>query len=238
MTEQDIWSFFDRSFLQNLVAAAVYSGFFYLFKKIVDWISIYFFKESPKARKVGLVLVLCFWGIGTILYIYFSAPFPVLFIALMTVSLGIIMWKELSQYWNVGLIRLDKTIEAGVDYQKALKLCTNQLDFLGIGASKLTASTEFEPAIRRCNRSTVPIRFLLTKPSNPLLIKAAMQRGEDPQVYQRRVSNSLTILQGLHNVSNLNIEVRFYPSDRQRDMPLFRLMFINNSICLSSVRQL
>jgi hypothetical protein len=32
----------------------------------------------------------------------------------------------------------------------------------------------------------------------------------------------------------MNIEVRFYPSATNRDLPIFRLMFINNLICLVS----
>ncbi len=234
MTEQDLTNFFDKSFWQSVVATLAASILILLLKRLADWASVTLFKGHPRSRNVGLIGVLCIWSLLTILYVYYSWPFPAFFILLMTVTLGFVIWKELSQFWNSGLISLDRTIKTGVDYDKALQLCTNQLDFLGIGASKLTQSSEFENAIRRCHRPNIPIRFLLTKPNNQLLIKAAQHIGTDPQDYQKRVAQSLGVLGRLRNDKHMNIEVRFYPSDRQSNMPLFRLMFINNSICLMS----
>lgn len=105
--------------------------------------------------------------------------------------------------------------------------------FLGIGASKLTSSPEFIEAVTRCNRADVPIRFLLTKPNNQMLELAARQKGLDPVKYRQKVEDSLRALQRLKKNSGMNIEVRFYPSEK-RDMPLFRMMFINDSILLLS----
>jgi len=120
-----------------------------------------------------------------------------------------------------------------MNYERALKACNNQLEFLGIGAWKLTKEKEFEQTIRRCNRRNVPIRFLLTKPENPLLVQAAKQYGINSKEYQSRVRESLRKIADFKN-KNINIQVRFYPSQNKRDTPIFRLMFINDSLCLVS----
>jgi len=72
------------------------------------------------------------------------------------------LWSQLRQFWDVGLIGADRTIRGGLDYTRSLKMCRNSLSFLGVGARKLTEhAPEFENAMQRCNRPNRPIRLLL-----------------------------------------------------------------------------
>lgn len=136
-------------------------------------------------------------------------------------------------FWRVGLARADRNVRSGLNYERSLLLCKNHLDFLGTGASKLTSLPGFEAAMKRCNHPDRPIRFLLSRPDNPLLRKAATTKGETADSYQNRVRTSLQRLARLAE-QGLNISVRFHPSEREGDLPVFRLMFINQTICLAS----
>jgi hypothetical protein len=138
-------------------------------------------------------------------------------------------WKELNQFWQLGLIGADRQIATGTDFKRSLELCSNSLEFLGIGASKLTRESNFDEAMQRCHRSHTPIKFLLCHPSNPELQHIAMQAGRDPGEYQRTVRESLRTIAQQKNLRARNIEVRFY-----RSLPLFRLMFIDEWLCLAS----
>jgi hypothetical protein len=141
------------------------------------------------------------------------------------------LWSQIDQFWQVGLIGADRHILDGIDYSKSLKMCTNSLSFLGIGARKLTENTaDFEAAIQRCNRPNRPIRFLLCRPDNELLRKAAQSAGQATDAYENRLKQSLTVIANCRNRRQWNIEVRFYDVP----LPLFRLMFIDEWLCLAS----
>jgi len=139
----------------------------------------------------------------------------------------IYMWRKLKRMHELGIVGIDKEIRKGIDYKRALSLCRNTLDFLGIGASKLTKEEEFENAILRC-KGTRPIRFLLCKPEDEQLEIAATKFGREKQAYQEHVINSIRIIASLKK-KYPNIEVRFY-----QEFQWFRLMFIDDSICLFS----
>jgi hypothetical protein len=226
-----ILDFFDKSFFQGIVSSAIYA---ILIGGIRQFANTFFITANPKWNRLRLSSVAVLWVAVNVLYIFLNLWHKPLFIFLTSAITIFFFWKETTQFWNGGLVRVDHTIEKGLNYEKSLKLCTNQLDFLGIGASKLTSDPEFEKTIKRCHRPNTPIRFLLTKPNNLLLIKAANQKGVNPNEYQKKVEASLGVLAHLRNDLNMNIEVRFYPSIGHRDMPLYRLMFIDNSICLVS----
>ena len=113
-------------------------------------------------------------------------------------------------------------------------LAAKPVDFFRNWASKLTKSSEFIEAVIRCNRPNEPIRFLLTKPDNFLLEKAGRQKGVDSKEYSNNVKKSLEVLKELKINRQINIEVRFYPIQEARDFPIFRLMFIDDSLCLLS----
>jgi len=140
-----------------------------------------------------------------------------------------LLFRELQKTRAVGIRGADQDIDVGVDYKRSLQLCRNHLRFLGIGASKLTEhEKELEEAIGRC-RKDQPIKFLLLDPRNRSLVSAAKMHGEEGDAYSRRVKQSLKKIAELKKERKFNIQVRFYS---QR--PMFRLMFIDDSVCLVS----
>jgi hypothetical protein len=66
------------------------------------------------------------------------------------------------------------------------------------------------------------------------LIGAAKQKNVNPKEYKKRVQESLERLASFKLDRGMNIEVRFYPSLANRDLQLFRMMFINDELCLLS----
>jgi hypothetical protein len=104
------------------------------------------------------------------------------------------------------------------------------MDFLGIGAAKLTdEKPEFDAAVGRCQRPERPVRFLLCRPDDEKLIEMAQSAERDRGSYQTKVLDSLRAIADLRNNRAWNVQVRFY-----REFPTFRLMFIDDAICLAS----
>jgi hypothetical protein len=156
------------------------------------------------------------------------APIP--FFIVSSLFIAGVIWVELFQFWRIGLVGADKSMEKGLGFKQSLDLCTNSLDFLGISGSKLTSERPaFENAIARCNRDTRPIRLLLCNPGNHKLVEIARQAGKPDEEYQYTVRRSLQMIADLKLKRHRNIEVRFY-----ENLPLFRLMFIDDSLCLAS----
>jgi hypothetical protein len=185
--------------------------------------------SDPRYRKVNLFIVAVLWVLGNAFYFVSKWPFYTWFLLAATLVCGWVLYRELSQFWRVGLVGVDAEIRAGIDYQKSLQMCLSSLDFLGIGAAKLTGNrSAFQEAVSRCDRPGRPIRLLLSRPDNEGLQKIARRAGAAADAYQRTVQESLRVIAQLRDQEK-NVEVRFY-----QDFPAFRLMFVNDNVCLAS----
>ena len=219
-------SFDVNNLLNGILSNTVFAFCCWLAKKFSKDLE----KRSPVYRKVLLVALAILW-VSLHIFFYFSLTgFRFLFASILSfVVAAYFAWNELDQFWQLGLIGADREISDGIDFKRSLDLCSNSLEFLGIGASKLTRQNNFDEVMGRCHRSHTPIKFLLCDPNNPELQRIAMQAGRDPGEYQRTVRESLRIVAQQKKFRARNIEVRFY----QR-LPLFRLMFIDEWLCLAS----
>lgn len=202
--------------------------------------AVRFFPQSLKNHQRwnrGVLMLLAFlWAaMNTTAYLYFPETTPWTF-AVSSVIFGVWIWRQFDQYWSTGIIGIDKTVEAGMDYETSLRRCVSQLEFMGIGAHKLTTSSEFEAAVKRCSNPTKPIRLLLSHPENNLLENAAHQEGRQSLEYQNNVKASLRTIAHLRCDRRYNIEVRLYRRDAKSKpiIQYFRMMFINDELCLFS----
>lgn len=146
--------------------------------------------------------------------------------------LFIFTWREVDQFWKIGIRGADKSIKTGIDYTKALKMCKNNLVFLGTGAAKLSTADGFEDTLVNC-RQDKPIKLLLTKPTDESLANAAQRGGRAKDEYKHIVLTSLAKIASIRQRRGINIQVRFYP-EAPEYQPIFRLMFIDESVCLVS----
>ena len=178
---------------------------------------------------------LCWASLNTVSFVWFSRTTPYMFLLSSSIFGGWI-WNQLRNYWATGIVGVDRSIETGLTYSQSLRQCRSRLAFMGIGAHKLTTSSEFEEAIRRCATPTHPVRLLLSHPENDLLDTAGKKEGQGALQYQQNVRESLGKIAHLKHNRGLNIEVRLYRRDQRstRIIQFFRLMFINDELCLMS----
>ncbi|NJL71846.1 MAG: hypothetical protein HC888_09640 [Candidatus Competibacteraceae bacterium] len=163
-----------------------------------------------------------------------SREFSLIFLLVVTT---VTVFFQLRPLVQVGIVGVDRQVQVGLGYASSLKLCNNSIWFMGTGASKLTELPEFGDAVKRCNRpsSSIPLRFLLAHPGNEYITAAARRAGErDQRVYSDKIIRSLDIIRELRNNLDLNLEVRFFIPDRKDDFPWFRMMFLDDRLCLVS----
>ena|SRR5580658_312049 len=215
-----------EGFWVNIVAGVVLLGL----TAVLKWMHRRLARSNPADRVWRVFgLALC-WVLMNTACAYFVARSAALIIFLSSVLIVWIVRPELNQFWRIGLVGADDQIQAGINFKRALGMVSNSMDFLGIGASKLTDEKEaFVAAVSRCQRPERPVRFLLCRPDDEKLIEMAQSAEKDRGLYQKKVLESLRAIADLRNKRAWNVQVRFYP-----ELPTFRLMFINDAICLAS----
>ena len=194
-------------------------------------------KRDPRLPFISVIIpIVCWLALNFLVFAMVQSHNPPWFLTatasvLLAAPLLLFFWTELNQFWSVGLRGADRRIRTGIDYEASLKLCQNEWAFLGTGDSKLTELREFEDALARC-RQDRPVRFLLTKPTDENLTNAAKRARRPKDEYRQTVVTSLGRIADLRTRFK-NIDVRFYPELPKID-PIFRLVFIDASICLMS----
>ena len=181
---------------------------------------------KPAGRVWRVVAIGLFWILINTAYAYFFARGATLIILLSSLFIGWIVQSELRQFWRIGLVGADHQIQAGINFRRALGMASSSMDFLGIGAAKLTdEKVEFEAAVGRCQRPERPVRFLLCRPDNAKLIEMAQSADREHGLYQKKVLDSLRTIADLRIKRAWNVRVKFYT-----EIPTFRLMFIDVSV--------
>jgi len=156
-------------------------------------------------------------------------------VVLAYIALVIIFLWHKNRYQKVtGICKVDPQIAKGLQPVDALKSCKNNFKFLGIAANKFIFASEFEAAVRRCNRTGDSIKFLLSSPENPIIVQMARRakRGEDD--FRNMINSTLKKLKMLTEDHGYNIEVRLYRSTGDSGPPSFRLFFVDNTEVLVS----
>lgn len=221
---------FIKSVLASLVAAVVYA----VSMRIGGRFSVKLNKRGPRITSglyYSLFIVWGVFGISVYLYVIFiNRSFIWLIPSHLVWSFFILLYLTIrrNQFRDVGIYGADREIKTGIDYQKSLLLINNKFKFLGIGAGKLTDQRDaFKKAIKNCIQDK-SVKFLLCKPTHEMLLKAAKRFEKPINEYKDNVIRSLRYISELKQKYE-NIEVRFY-----KGFQIFRMMFIDDSICLLS----
>ena len=136
---------------------------------------------------------------------------------------------------KLGIMGADAEIEKGLDYKSAIKKVDKGFEFLGIGASKLTADSDaFEDAVARMSRKQLQIRMLLCDPRSSAIEGLESRAGVGVGRFRTNVNRSFTLLNELHRRFPHTLLIRLYDAKSDNDLPPFRLMFINQNECLVS----
>jgi hypothetical protein len=215
------------AFLINIAAGVVLSALIAALKGLYGRLT----HRNPAYRKQAIVIVGIFWiCLNTAFAYFFRSGTTVVALLISSAAMAWIVYAELNQFWRIGLVGADSEIRTGIDFQKSLAMVSNSLDFLGIGAAKLTSEgSAFEAAISRCQRPERPVRFLLCRPDHVELEKMAQSADQERESYKKRVTGSLLKIAELKNGRAWSVQVRFYDT-----LPIFRLMFVDDSVCLAS----
>lgn len=157
--------------VQNLIASALLDGWSIpdLFASKLVW-TIVFEACDPANMVVGdrvrflaarAVAVDSFW---------LNGPSGVVVIAVF-VLMGLAGYLIIEPFGRAGIYAAYTKTTSGIDFDKSLRM-QSRLDFLGVGADKLTKSPEFEKALIRASRAGAPVRLLLSQPDNPILSRS------------------------------------------------------------------
>lgn len=224
------------SIIASLVGAVIFAPVPFLINSLLNYVAV---KSNysiivPHGQRIIISFILLMLSVGAFWsFVHFS---PLFFISVVVVQ-AVYSYAILKPVSDVGIFRVSRHMDAGVSYRDSLKMCQTKLFFLGTSSGKLIdCGDDFVNAIARCSRniSGGTVRFLLSRPDNPLLVSAAKQYNQSPDKYVDISLKSLKRLADLKRDRDLDFEVRFYKSQHQRDFQSFRLMFINNTICIVS----
>jgi len=150
------------------------------------------------------------------------------------VGFGLLVFWILKDVSRVGITNAFETTARGVSAKASMKEVRHELAFLGIGAKKLTETAEFDAMLKRCKASGGRLRFLLSNPENPALEEMARQNNRNDLSYRSRVRESIREILTRAAASGVAFEVRLYDMKQRTSLPQFRLMFIDDRLCIFS----
>ena len=136
---------------------------------------------------------------------------------------------------KIGIVGADAEVEKGLDYKGSLGLVKSGFDFIGIGASKLTANKgEFTSAVQRAHQHGGKVRLLLCDPRADAVTRLEQLANVSSGSYLVNVQTSFAQLRVLKKQFSNDIEIRIYRPKTDADLVTMRLMLINNEMCLIS----
>jgi hypothetical protein len=164
---------------------------------------------------------------------YFKVPLNYLLGGSAVLYVGLV-YLTLTDLTKVGIANaFDKTSD-GISAERSLSLVKTDLDFLGIGAKKLVDSPSFDKMLDRSAANKGRLRFLLSHPDNNALGQLARTNGKQDLAYQGRVRESVRELYHKAGKSTADIEIRVYSLTHKVALPHFRLLFIDQTLCVFS----
>lgn len=185
---------------------------------------------SLRARLMVAVAVLAtVCGTGLLLQVW-----PAIILAFAFLAFALLIFWVLRDLSSVGITNAFATTREGVSADDSLRQVKRDLVFLGIGAKKLTVSSEFDPMLRRCAAGGGSLKFLLSSPENPALEEMARRNGRNDLSYRSRVKESIREIFTRATAAGVGVEVRLYHLQQEIALPHFRLMFIDDRLCLFS----
>lgn len=160
-------------------------------------------------------------------FLSFFLPFALLSLLIISV------WRDW-QFRKIGIMKPEKSVSSGTDYESSLRLCNKSIKFLGTGAYKLTNNKEFELAVERCMRNGGSVQILISRPDAPPLTQAEKMADVDPGEYGTKVRSTLKKLRALKRDREFPIEVRFHNRNNANRMQDFRMMFVDDELLFLS----
>ena len=220
----------DRGFalIDAILAAVVIAVLIYLGMRLSR--AKFLVRYSLRARLMVAVLALAILCVSGLLL----ALSPLVLLCFTFLGFTLLVYWVLKDLAHVGITSAFETTRQGVSAEDSLKQVKKELVFLGIGAKKLTESSEFDAMVRRCRDAGGRLRFLLSNPDNPALEEMARRNGRNDLSYRSRVRESIREIFTRAGGQGVDLEVRLYDLKQEIALPHFRLMFIDERLCVFS----
>jgi hypothetical protein len=208
---------------------AVIRFFFHQYRKLglSDYQSTVFFFSLGVVALAGMSAVLIFqYALAPLLWAMclFSCAISLCFIFL-----------YINRLRRNGIVLADVEAEHGIDYKSALNLISTDFNFLGVGASKLTAhKLEFDEAVRRVVQHNSKVRLLLCDPRCKSIRTMEKMAGADQGQFLVNVQKSFRQLEQVWKKYDGNLQIKLYSPAGDSDFPPFRIFIANNDNCLVS----
>src|SRR3546814_3518142 len=220
----------DRGFalFDAIFAAVVMTGLIFLVGRISR--ARFLVNYSLRARLVvgsSLIALVCCGGL--LLHVV-----PVILLAFTLIAIALLIFWVLRDLSYVVITNAFATTRQVVSAEDSLRQIKRDLVFLGIGAKKLTDSVEFDAMLARCAASNGHAKFLLSSPQNPAFEELARRNKRDDLSYRSRVKESIRELFKRATEAGVDFEVRLYHLNQAIALPNFRLMFIDDRLCVFS----
>jgi cytidyltransferase-like protein len=139
---------------------------------------------------------------------------------------------------KIGLSIKSTNVEK-TSYKEALNDTKKHFSLLGVGAHKLTKTTEFENLLKRIIETNGTVKLLLLDPSAySMVLNLPNLKTIKKTELVRSVTHSLKKIELLIERFKCrdNILIRSYQPIRRTDIPPFRLTFVDDEVCLFSPR--
>ena len=220
----------DRGFalFDAILAAVVLAVLIYLGRRLSR--AKFLVRYSLRAKLLVAVLVLVVLCLAALL-LKFN---PIVLLCFAFLAFALLVFWVLKDLSRVGITNAFETTRQGVSAADSLSQVKRELVFLGIGAKKLTDTSEFDAMILRCQKAGGSLRFLLSSPDNPALEGIAKRNGHNDLAYRSRVKESIREIFTRSTASGVNFEVRLYNLKQEIALPHIRLMFIDERLCIFS----
>lgn len=206
----------------------------------VLWLNRAIYRSRLATSKSGLILLFLNAGmIGLVLadrsFLGWVSEYHVDILAVSFLpSFMICSYLLLGQY-AAGILKVDFGAKTGITFKQSLNYCRQSFRFLGVGASKLTEDEEeFSSMVSRCIQHGEPPQLVLCDPSSPVIKKLEGIAQTTRSKFASKVRKSYTAILNIEQEIAHRLDVRQYHANDYGELPFFRLLFIDNELCLAS----
>lgn len=202
------------------------------------WLNRSFYRSALASSRNGLALLLIYSAI-LILCLVDSAYFQVALdwheVILATTFCPVLLlcgYLLLGQY-VASIVKIDFGAKNGISFEQSMRACKKSFRFIGVGAAKLTELEDpFRLMAGRCIQNGGSPQLLLCNPASPVIAKLEGIAQATRMRFTGKVERSYAALKALEGELSTTFDVRQYMANDYDDMPLFRLIFIDDEFCL------
>ena len=183
---------------------------------------------------IAFLITALFVAMSTILHSRIGVTGVAVLSLISILAITVSFMIELDSFWSVGFNYISSTISLST-YKDALIRATTNFSLIGTNAYNFCELSEFEEMTKRVRDSRGRVRLLLAHPHARSLIEAALNRGLRDKIYQENAAYALGKILSISRTLGGSVEIHLYRAERIEDLPIFRIMFVNDTDAIASI---